>query len=308
MGYPPNAPWPGQPGQPGPPGQGAQPPHAVQPPYGPPPVPPSGPPPGGPGWQPGPPGPLGPPPPGRKSGGGLAVVLIGGGLVLVLAVVAVVLLILQRDDGGSGGGGGGGGDVQLKAGQIAGGAEATPLADGSLAMARPGVTTPVVDVYEDFACPHCGTFDRMHDPMLKQLAVSGRAKVVFHPMVIFSESNQPAHGNAVRAAAALRCVGDGARWLSYQDALYSHQPASLSTQGYATADLISYAGPLGLTGDGFTSCVENQRYAESVKTVSRGYISSGVQSTPSVRVNGRAINNSDTGSADALRRAIETAS
>ncbi|TDD22159.1 protein-disulfide isomerase, partial [Actinomadura sp. KC06] len=199
-------------------------------------------------------------------------------------------------------------DVQLKVGQIAGGAEATPLADGSLAMARPGVTTPVVDVYEDFACPHCGTFDRMHDPMLKELAVSGRAKVVFHPMVIFSESVQPAHGNAVRAAAALRCVGDGARWLSYQDALYSHQPASLSTEGYATSELISYAGSLGLTGDGFTSCVRNQRYAESVKTVSKGLIASGVQGTPSVRVNGRTLDKADTDSAAALRRAIEAAS
>ncbi|TMQ91435.1 protein-disulfide isomerase, partial [Actinomadura soli] len=202
----------------------------------------------------------------------------------------------------------GGDDVQLKVGQIAGGAEATPLADGSLAMARPGVTAPVVDVYEDFACPHCGTFDRMHDPMLKELAVSGRAKVVFHPMVIFSTSVQPAHGNAVRAAAALRCVGDGARWLSYQDALYSHQPATLSTEGYATAELISYAGSLGLTGDGFTSCVRNQRYAESVRTVSQGLISSGVQSTPSVRVNGRTLDKSDTDSPDALRRAIEAAS
>ncbi|TDB87320.1 hypothetical protein E1264_14995 [Actinomadura sp. KC216] len=175
-------------------------------------------------------------------------------------------------------------------------------------MARPGVTSPVVDVYEDFACPHCGTFDRMHDPMLKELAVSGRAKVVFHPMVIFGESYQPAHGNALRAAAALRCVGDGARWLSYQDALYSHQPASLSTQGYATSELISYATPLGLTGEGFTSCVQRQRYAESVKTVSKGYIASGVSSTPSVRVNGRTLDTSDPGSPDALRRAIEAAS
>lgn len=175
-------------------------------------------------------------------------------------------------------------------------------------MARPGVTTPVVDVYEDFACPHCGTFDRMHDPMLKELAVSGRARIVFRPMVIFSQSNQPAHGNALRAAAALRCVGDGARWLSYQDALYEHQPATLTTEGYATGDLISYAAKVGVTGDGFTSCVRSQRYAGSVKTVSQGYISSGLPGTPSVRVNGRTLGKSDTESAEALRRAIEAAS
>ncbi|WP_147339470.1 DsbA family protein [Actinomadura spongiicola] len=297
MSNPPNAPWPGGPAGPGP---------GVPPPYGPPPapppvppaVPPGGPPPGGPGWPPGPSGMPGKPP--KRGNGGLAVALIGGGVVLALALVAAVLVIAQDGDGG----GGGDGEVRLRVGRIAGGAEATPLPDGSLAMARPGVTSPVVDVYEDFACPHCGDFDRKHDPMLKELAVSGRAKVVFHPMVIFGESTQPAHDNALRAASALRCVGDGARWLSYQDALYAHQPPSISSQGYSTADLLSYAEPLGLTDDGFRRCVESQRHAASVKTVSRGYISSGVQGTPSVRVNGHTLSVSDMETPEAMRRAI----
>ncbi|MGP4025299.1 DsbA family protein [Actinomadura sp. 3N407] len=289
MGNPPNGPWPGSPGP------------GAQPPYGPPP----GPPPGGYGPQPGPPGPFGPPPPpgGKGGGAGLVIALAAGGLVLVLAVAAVFFVVTRGDDGG-----GGGGDVQLKVGKIAGGAEATPLRDGGLAMARPGVTSPVVEVYEDFACPHCGDFDRKHDPMLKELAVSGGARVVFRPMLIFNESSQPAHDNSLRAAAALRCVGDGARWLSYQDALYARQPASLSTPGYATEDLISIAAELGLTGDDFTSCVEEQRHAESVKTVSQGYISSGIRGTPSVQVNGRTLSESETESPEAMRRAIEAAS
>ncbi|MGW2313599.1 DsbA family protein, partial [Actinomadura luteofluorescens] len=255
-----------------------------------------------PGWRPGPPHGMPPaPPPGRR-GGGLVIALVGGGLVLVLVVAAVVVLLVRGgDDGGDGGA------QRLTVGKIAGGAEATPLADGSLAMARPGVTAPVVDIYEDFACPPCGAFDRRHDPMLKQLAVEGRAKVVFHPMLIFGEATQPAHDNSLRAAAALRCVTDGAHWLSYQDALYAHQPANESATGYLTRDLLSYAEPLGLTSDDFTSCVKSQRHAASVKTVSQGYVSSGIQGTPSVRVNGRTLAQSDTGTPDALRRAIEAA-
>jgi protein-disulfide isomerase len=232
------------------------------------------------------------------------IALVGGGLVLVLVLAAVVVLVAQSgDDGGDDGG-----NVQLRVGKIAGGAEARPLADGSLEMARPGITAPVVDIYEDFACPPCGAFDRKHDPMLKQLAVAGRAKVVFHPMLIFGESVQPAHDNSLRAAAALRCVGDGAHWLSYQDALYAHQPESENSTGYTTDELLSYARPLGLTSDDFTSCVKNQRHAESVKTVSQGYVSSGVRGTPSVRVNGRTLDTSDTESPETLRRAIEAAS
>src|SRR5690606_20469270 len=51
-----------------------------------------------------------------------------------------------------------------------------------------------------------------------------------------------------------------------------------------------------------------QRFAESVKTVSRKYISSGIPGTPTVQVNGRTLRADEIGSPDALRRAIETAS
>ncbi|WP_131742619.1 DsbA family protein [Actinomadura roseirufa] len=297
MAYPPNAPWPDQPGsRPGsPPG------------YGPPPMPPGPPGPPGPGgmppgmpggaWQP-------PPPPPPRRGAGLVIALAGGGLVVVLVVVAAVVLLTRSggdDDGG------GGAAAPLKPGQIAGGAVATPGDDGSLTMARPGVTSPVVDVYEDFACPHCGAFDRMHDPMLKELAVSGRAKIVFRPVVIFAPGAEPAYGNSLRAAAALRCVGDGARWLSYQDALYSHQPASLESKGYDTSDLVSYGAPFGLAGDDFSGCVKSQRYAAEVKAVRERYLASGLQGTPSVRVNGRQLDQSDTGDPERMRRAIEAA-
>lgn len=292
MGNPPTPPWPGQ---------------GPQPPYGPPPVPPNAPgpmppgagamPPGAQPWQPGP-----PPPPRR--GPGLLIALIGGGLVAVLVVVAAVVLLTQGKDGGSGGGSDG---TSLQAGKIAGGAEAIPNPDGSLTMARPGVTSPVVDIYEDFSCPPCGNFDRSNDPMLKQVAVAGEAKVVFHPMVIFGEGREPQHGNSVRAASALRCVREGARWLSYQDALYAHQPSE-STEGYATSDLLAWAAPLGLTGDDFKKCVSGQRYASDVASVSQSYISSGIQGTPSVRVNGTLLASSDVQTPDALRRAIEAAS
>lgn len=42
----------------------------------------------------------------------------------------------------------------------------------------------------------------MHDPVLKEMAVAGQAKIVFHPMVVFGESTRPAHGNALRRAIA----------------------------------------------------------------------------------------------------------
>ncbi|WP_051711782.1 DsbA family protein [Spirillospora albida] len=255
--------------------------------------------------QPGPGYPYGPPmpPPPRRGPGVLIAVLAGVGFTVLLLAVAAFAVFAMRD----GGDGGGGEGPPARAGQIAGGAEAVPNPDGSLTMARPGVTAPLVEIYEDFACPHCGAFDRMHDPMLKELAVSGRAKVIFRPMVVFAATRQPAHGNALRAAAAMRCVGDGARWLSYQDALYAHQPPSLDVEGYTTSELVSYGAGFGLTGDDFGECVRSQRHAASVLEVSRRYLADGLQGTPAARVNGRLLTQSETASAEALRRAIEAA-
>jgi protein-disulfide isomerase len=217
----------------------------------------------------------------------------------VVAVVGAVLLT-------------GGGDEddpppqqRLLVGQIAGGAEARPGTDGSLTMVRPGVDGPVVEIYADFACPHCGTFDRMVDPMLKQLAVAGKAKVVYRPMVVFAKGSEPMHGNSLRAASAMRCLGDGARWLSYQDALYAHQPATQYTKGYELADLVSYAAPLGVGDAAFRECVNEQRFASSVLATSRQYTSAGISATPTVRVNGAALPTSALGSAEEIRRAIE---
>jgi protein-disulfide isomerase len=173
-------------------------------------------------------------------------------------------------------------------------------------MTRPGVERPLVEVYEDFACPPCGNFDRMVDPVLKELAVAGKAKVVYRPMVIFSKGREPMYGNSLRAASAMRCFSDGARWLAYQDALYAHQPPSETSEGYATADLISYARPLGITDAAFQTCVKEQQRAGAVLAVSRGYVAGGISGTPTVRVNGQALSSSEVGSAAQVRAAIES--
>ncbi|MFV2179927.1 DsbA family protein [Actinomadura sp. LOL_016] len=269
-------------------------------------MPPGGIPPGpGTPWQGGPPG---PPPSGGGKGVGLLIALLGGGLAVVLVAVVAFVFVVGGGDEEGGGGGSRGGEIRLQVGDIVGGAKATPGRDGSLAMARPGVSSPVVDIYTDFACPHCGTFDKANDPMLKELAVAGDAKVVFHPMVIFDESRQPAYGNALRAASALRCVGHGARWLSYQDALYENQPADLQTEGYASGELVSVGAEAGVADARFEECVLDEWYAEEVARVSKGYIDAGVGGTPTVQVNGRALEQDEIATPEALRKAIEAAS
>jgi protein-disulfide isomerase len=161
-----------------------------------------------------------------------------------------------------------------------------------------------VDVYEDFQCPVCKEFHRINDATLKNLAGEGRAKVVYHPIVIFS--SEPLSGNSTRAAAAAHCVTDGDRWLAYQDQLFLHQPEE-GSQGFSVADLLSFGKTAGETGSGFASCVRTLRYAAEVRRTSQAAISGGISGTPTVKVNGEALATDETMTAEGLRNAVVAA-
>ncbi|MFB9835306.1 DsbA family protein [Actinoallomurus acaciae] len=248
------------------------------PPYGSPPGPPYGPSPYGYG-----------PPPARRGRRGLVVGLIAG-FVVLLVCVTVTVFLLRRDDGG-------GKPVALPPGVTV-----TTAGDGTVTMVKSGAGGKVVDVYEDFQCPACKEFHRVNDATLKNLAGEGRAKVVYHPIVLFS--GEPLAGNSTRAATAARCVTDGDRWLAFQDQLFAHQPAEGST-GFAVADLVSYGTAAGVTGSDFASCVRTQRYAAQVRQVSQAALTrGGIVGTPTVKVNGVALSTDETMSAEGLRKAV----
>jgi protein-disulfide isomerase len=283
----PQGPWPPPYGGPQgpPPYAGAQPPQGP-PPYGAPPGSPAyGPPQGGPpyagSW------PRNGPPAAARNRTGLIVGLVAGGLV-VLVCIAVTAFLVVRDDAG--------GEPVLP------GVMASAAGDGTVTMAKPGVVGPVVDVYEDFQCPICKEFHRVNDSTLKNLATEGKAKVVYHPIVIFS--SEPLAGNSLRASAAAHCVPDGTRWLTFQDQLFAHQPAE-GSPGFTIDDLVSYGSAAGITDSAFGSCVRSQRYASDVRRASQAAIAGGVNGTPTVKVNGKALSTNETLTADGLRNAVD---
>src|SRR5437868_10451928 len=81
------------------------------------------------------------------------------------------------------------GQNQTKSEQpIAGLAPTVVQPDGTVVMATKGVTSPVVDIYEDFQCPACKQAEEISGATFRNLAAEGKAKVVYHPITIFPES------------------------------------------------------------------------------------------------------------------------
>lgn len=157
--------------------------------------------------------------------------------------------------------------------------------DGNVVMAKPGVTAPVLDIYEDFQCPFCKTFEETSGDTIKRLAAEGKVKVVYHPITLFSQ--EPLKGNSLRAATALRCVPGGEPWIRFHDRLFAEQPPE-GSDGFAVDDLVAWGKEAGVTDSGFENCVRGQQGAnEQLSYSAETMRADKIDGTPIVRLDGQ---------------------
>jgi protein-disulfide isomerase len=158
--------------------------------------------------------------------------------------------------------------------------------DNSVTMARPGVTEPIVDIYEDFQCPECRTFEKSDGAVIQQLADQGKVKVVYYPFTIFA--GQPELANSVRAWTAARCAPPS-RWVKYHNVLYANQPAQTTSDGFPVSQLIQLGKDAGITSPAFAQCVRSQQYAAQDAPLSDQIINAGMSTMPDVTLDGKAL-------------------
>lgn len=177
--------------------------------------------------------------------------------------------------------------------------------DGAVVMAKEGVTGPVVDIYEDFQCPACKELERVSGATFKNLAAEGLAKVVYHPITIFSQ--EPTKSNSVRAGAASRCISDGAKWMAFHDTLFANQPSE-TVEGFKIEDLVEWGKDAGITDPEFESCVTSQRHAQTQLTYSQKVgDEQKIEGTPTVKLNGTTLDNGVAFTPQELRETITEA-
>jgi len=146
---------------------------------------------------------------------------------------------------------------------------------------------PVIDIYEDFQCPACKSFEERAGDAIKKLAEDGKATVNYLPMQ-FLDANLN-NGSSARAANASGCAADRDKFVEFHDEVYANQPAQEGA-GYTDADLIKFGASVGLDDDGFAKCVEEQTFAKwALNGVQREAENRPVTSTPTVFVNGQEL-------------------
>lgn len=165
---------------------------------------------------------------------------------------------------------------------------------------------PVVELFFDYQCPACANFERAFGTELERMGKAGEIKLVYRAM-LFLDVN---HGNdaSTRAALAASCADVSGKYASYHDTLFE-----LIQSGYPDSVLTTtIPGRVGLTGAAlqrFTECYQGRRTLEFVQGVDRSAMAAGVNSTPTIKVNGKRLDLQTLNFQDptSLRRAIEAA-
>ncbi|WP_440073426.1 DsbA family protein [Streptosporangium sp. OZ121] len=149
-----------------------------------------------------------------------------------------------------------------------------------------GAGPVTVDVYIDFLCPFCKTFEQTSGPTLNGMVRERAISLVCHPMGFLDRLSTTRYSS--RASAASGCAADGGRFVEYTRALFAGQPPE-EGPGLTDDELIELGGPAGLTGPAFGECVRDGAYLGWTAYVTRKAIERGVSATPTVLVEGTPV-------------------
>lgn len=141
---------------------------------------------------------------------------------------------------------------------------------------RGNANAPVTIVeFSDFQCPFC----QRVNPTLAQVRAAYGDKV----RIVFKDFPLPNHPQAPKAAEAARCAAEKNKFWEMHDAMFANQRA-LEVPG-----LKQTARAIGLDGAAFDACLDSGKYASTVQKGSELGDKMGVNSTPTLYVNGRPI-------------------
>ena len=129
--------------------------------------------------------------------------------------------------------------------------------------------------FSDFQCPFCKQFQQVVTRLLEAYPTQVR--------LVYRDFPLPSHPNAFQAAEAAECAKEQGKFWEYHDLLFENN-TELDKES-----LKLYATQLGLESGGFDNCLELGRYSSEVRMDRQDGLVAGVESTPTVFVNGIAL-------------------
>lgn len=164
---------------------------------------------------------------------------------------------------------------------------ATVTAPGGPIVRNPGTTNvPVLDYWEDFQCPACRDAEKATGDALRSMVADGKVLVRYH-MLSFLDANLN-NDSSQRSANAFACSADAGQQGPYHDIIFANQPEQEGV-GYTDDQLLQWAQQVGITGDAYTtfeSCFSSDKYGDYVTSLATAGAQAGINSTPTVLLDG----------------------
>jgi protein-disulfide isomerase len=154
-----------------------------------------------------------------------------------------------------------------------------------------------LEEYGDYQCPQCGMLAEPIKQLEKDYA--GRLRVIFHHFPLAT------HQHAQTAACAAEAAGIQGKFWEMHDLIYREQ-RDWSKAADAQPMFQAYAGILGLNVERFKQDINSEKVKERVAEDQKHGTSLGVQTTPTIFLNNKAIEPSSL-APDKLRQAVDTA-
>jgi protein-disulfide isomerase len=149
-----------------------------------------------------------------------------------------------------------------------------PTAAGDPTRGNPAAAVTIVE-FSDYQCPFCA---RVNPALAKVRETYGdRVKIVFKDFPL------PNHPQAPKAHEAARCAGEQTKYWEMHDAMFANQRA------LEVPALKQTARAIGLDGAAFDRCLDSGKWAAAIRGDMALGEKMGVNSTPSLYVNGRAL-------------------
>lgn len=228
-------------------------------------------------------------------------IILVAAIVLGLVVIGVVgtIVVSQLNKGGT----------------AAGTNSSVPVnatSDASGIVVNPGTFkdgVPKVEVFLDYQCPVCKQFETQFGTTLDDMATKGEIQLIYRTMTFLD--NNLRNDSSLKAGIAAACADNAGAYSAYHNAIFAGQPTNEGT-GYTTQQLrVDFAGTAGITGDkltGFQQCYDSRTTQSFVEGTNEKAAADGVNSTPTIMVNGTKLDNNTifTQGADAFRQTVMT--
>jgi protein-disulfide isomerase len=141
---------------------------------------------------------------------------------------------------------------------------------------RGNAAAPITIVeFSDYQCPFCARVN----PTLAKVRETYGDKV----KIVFKDYPLPNHPQAPKAAEAARCAGEQKKYWEMHDAMFANQRA------LEVPALKQTARAIGIEGAAFDQCLDSGKYAATVRSGAELGEKMGVNSTPTLYVNGRPL-------------------